>query len=148
MAFDNCTELERWQEWSDFASAMNRDSGRVHFTFFVSGVNFIANANRAVYEGPRQRRGAASINFGGTPDDVRRRVAYINARRRNGHEIASHAVGHFNGSGWSAAEWAQEFRAFNDVAAKVGSNNGFGGAVKLAFPLTDVRGFRAPYLSR
>ena len=79
MAFDNCTELERWQEWSDFAAGMNRDRDRVHFTFFVSGVNFIANAHRGVYEGPRQRRGAASINFGGTPEDVRRRVDYINA---------------------------------------------------------------------
>ena len=148
MAFDNCTELERWQEWSEFAGAMNRDSDRVHFTFFVSGVNFIANANRVVYEGPRQRRGAASINFGGTSDDVRRRVEYINALRRSGHEIASHAVGHFNGSGWSAAEWAKEFHAFSEVAAKVGPNNGFGDAVKLAFPLTDVRGFRAPYLAK
>ena len=148
MAFDNCTELERWQEWSDFAAGMNRDSDRVHFTFFVSGVNFIANANRGVYEGPRQRRGAASINFGGTADDVRRRVEYINALRRSGHEIASHAVGHFNGSGWSAADWAKEFHAFNEVAAKVGPNNGFGDAVKLAFPLTDVRGFRAPYLAK
>ena len=66
----------------------------------------------------------------------------------SGHEIASHAVGHFNGSGWSAAEWAKEFRAFNDVAAKVGPNNGFGDAVKLAFPLTEIRGFRAPYLAK
>ena len=24
IAFDNCTELERWQEWTDFAAEMNR----------------------------------------------------------------------------------------------------------------------------
>jgi len=148
MAFDNCTELERWQEWSDFAAGMNSERDRVRFTFFVSGVNFVANANRGVYEGPRQRRGYSSINFGGTPDDVRRRVEYINALRARGHEIASHAVGHFDGRTWSAAEWSQEFRAFNDLAAQVGPNNGFGDTVRLAFPLTDIVGFRAPYLAK
>jgi peptidoglycan/xylan/chitin deacetylase (PgdA/CDA1 family) len=148
LAFDNCTELERWKEWSDFAADMNRDRDRVHFTFFVSGVNFIADAHRGVYEGPRQRRGYASINFGGAPDDVRMRVDYINALHANGHEIASHAVGHFNGSGWSAAEWGQEFRAFNNVAKKIGPNNGLGDATKLAFPVSNIVGFRAPYLAK
>jgi hypothetical protein len=148
MAFDNCTELERWQDWADFAADINRDRDRVHFTFFVSGINFIANAHRGVYEGPRQRRGASSINFGGTPEDVRRRVDHINDLRRTGHEIASHAVGHFNGSGWSAAEWAMELRAFKEAAAKVGPNNGLDGPVRLAFPLGDITGFRAPYLAK
>jgi hypothetical protein len=52
MAFDNCTELERWQELTDFAAEMNRDGDRVHFTFFVSGINFIADGKRNLYEGP------------------------------------------------------------------------------------------------
>jgi hypothetical protein len=51
MAFDNCTELERWQELTDFAAEMNRDGDRVHFTFFVSGINFIADGKRNIYEG-------------------------------------------------------------------------------------------------
>ncbi len=148
LAFDNCTELERWQEWSDFATELNRERERVHFTFFISGVNFIADANRAVYEGPRQRRGYASISFGGKPDDVRKRVDFINALHASGHEIASHAVGHFNGSGWSAAEWAQEFRAFNAVADKVGTNNGLGDGVRLVLPARQITGFRAPYLAK
>src|SRR3954453_14975574 len=57
MAFDNCTELERWQELTDFAAEINRDGARVHFTFFVSGINFIADGKRNIYEGPHQRRG-------------------------------------------------------------------------------------------
>src|SRR5262245_1794723 len=92
MAFDNCTELERWHELTDFAGEMNRDGDRLHFTFFVSGINFLADASRHLYEGPNQRRGVSRINFGGTRDDVRRRVAYVNALHRGGHEIASHAV--------------------------------------------------------
>jgi peptidoglycan/xylan/chitin deacetylase (PgdA/CDA1 family) len=147
MAFDNCTELERWQELSDFAAEMNRDGDRVHFTFFVSGTNFIADTNRAVYEGPRQRRGYSRINFGGSPDNVRRRVDYVNALYRNGHEIGSHAVGHFNGASWSVADWEKEFRSFREILNDVGPNNGLAGS-KLAFAPTDVIGFRAPYLAK
>ena len=55
---------------------------------------------------------------------VRRRVDYVNELHRSGHEIASHAVGHFNGGGWSAADWEKEFRAFDDILDKVGPNNG------------------------
>ncbi len=39
IAFDNCTEIERWQELSDLAGELNRDGERIHFTFFVSGIN-------------------------------------------------------------------------------------------------------------
>ena len=147
MAFDNCTELERWQELTDFAADMNRDGDRLHFTFFVSGINFIADASRKVYEGPHQPRGASRINFGGTAEQVGRRVAYVNSLHASGHEIGSHAVGHFNGSGWSAGDWNKEFRAFSDIVKNVGTNNGLPGT-ELAFAPSDVIGFRAPYLAR
>src|SRR5215467_4098113 len=147
MAFDNCTELERWQELSDFAAEMNRDGDRVHFTFFISGINFLADANRGLYEGPHARRGYSRINFGGTADDVRRRVDYVNALHRSGHEIASHAVGHFNGASWSVGDWEKELRAWNDILKNVGPNNGIADS-KFAFAATDVVGFRAPYLAK
>ena len=65
----------------------------------------------------------------------------------NGHEIASHAVGHFNGAGWSAADWDKEFRAFQQALGNVGPNNGLA-ETALAFPLSEVTGFRAPYLAK
>lgn len=148
MAFDNCTELERWQDLADFAAEMNKDGARVHFTFFVSGINFIADAGKAVHEGPHQRRGYSRINFGGSAADVARRVAYINDMHRRGHEIASHAVGHFNGAAWSAADWGREFRSFQDAFENVAHNNALPGGAGFAFPFTDVTGFRAPYLAR
>ena len=74
MAFDNCTELERWQELTDFAAELNKDGERIHFTFFVSASNFIADTRRNIYEGPHQRRGYSRINFGGTPEQIRKRV--------------------------------------------------------------------------
>jgi len=46
LAFDNCSELERWRDLADFAADMNRDGPRLHFTFFVSGANFIEDGNR------------------------------------------------------------------------------------------------------
>ncbi|MET0531697.1 MAG: hypothetical protein ABW003_25755, partial [Microvirga sp.] len=147
MAFDNCTELERWQELTDFAAEMNRDGDRLHFTFFVSGINYLADANRNIYEGPHQRRGVSRINFGGSQDDIRRRVEYVNALYRGGHEIASHAIGHFNGASWSAGDWDKEFRAYSDLVKNVGSNNGLG-ELKFAFAPTEVIGFRAPYLAK
>src|SRR5579872_2460534 len=119
MAFDNCTELDRWQELSDFAAALNKQGEHLHFTFFVSGINFIADASRNIYQGPGQKRGTSRIDFGGSADDVRRRVDYVNALYGRGHEIASHAVGHFSGRGWSAGDWAKEIRAYRDVLGNV-----------------------------
>jgi peptidoglycan/xylan/chitin deacetylase (PgdA/CDA1 family) len=147
MAFDNCTELERWKELSAFAADMNASGKPLHFTFFVSGINFIADDNASVYQPPNRRRGASEIGFGGTADDVAQRVGYINDLYRNGHEIASHAVGHFNGSGWSAADWMQEFSSFRDILTNVAANNGLDSTVKFAFPPSEVIGFRAPYLA-
>jgi hypothetical protein len=147
MAFDNCTELERWQELTDFAADMNKDGDRVHFTFFISGINFIADVNRAIYEGPHQRRGYSRINFGGSPEDVRRRVDYVNELHRGGHEIASHAVGHFNGAGWSVGDWEKEFRSFGEIVKNVGPNNALADS-KLDVAPGDVIGFRAPYLAK
>ncbi|MGA8614698.1 MAG: hypothetical protein WB760_24110 [Xanthobacteraceae bacterium] len=147
MAFDNCTELERWKELSEFAADMNRSGEPLHFTFFVSGINFIADDKADLYQPPNARRGASQIGFGGSAEDVAQRVAYINDLYRNGHEIASHAVGHFDGSRWSAAEWAQEFDSFRSVLANVAANNGLDSTVKFAFPLSEVIGFRAPYLA-
>jgi peptidoglycan/xylan/chitin deacetylase (PgdA/CDA1 family) len=147
MAFDNCTELERWQELTDFAAELNKDGDRIHFTFFVSGSNFIADAHRGIYEGPHQRRGYSRISFGGTAEQVRRRVDYVNGLYRNGHEIASHAVGHFNGAAWSHGDWEKEFRSFAEILTNVGPNNGLAES-RLAFPASEVIGFRAPYLAK
>jgi peptidoglycan/xylan/chitin deacetylase (PgdA/CDA1 family) len=147
MAFDNCTELERWKELSEFAADMNSSGEPLHFTFFVSGINFLADDKADVYQPPDRRRGVSQIGFGGTADEVAQRVAYINDLYRNGHEIASHAVGHFDGSRWSAEEWTQELASFRALLTNVAANNGFDSTVKFAFSPSEVVGFRAPYLS-
>lgn len=146
IAFDNCTELERWQEWTDFAAELNRGGERIRFTFFVSGINFLANTNRHLYQAPGRARGSSRINFGGSADDVRKRIAFMNALYRGGHEIASHAVGHFDGRSWSAAAWTSEFNAFDDLLGNVARNNGLTADEGFAFTSREIVGFRAPYL--
>jgi peptidoglycan/xylan/chitin deacetylase (PgdA/CDA1 family) len=146
LAFDNCTELERWQDLADFAAEMNRDGPRLHFTFFVSGINFIEDRNRSVYQGPGQRRGYSRINFGGSAEDVSKRVAYANALYAQGHEIASHAIGHFNGAHWSAAQWLHEFSTYRDIVAN-GSLAAREASATLDVPPDKIVGFRAPYLA-
>jgi peptidoglycan/xylan/chitin deacetylase (PgdA/CDA1 family) len=147
IAFDNCTELERWQELSDFAGELNKNGDRIHFTFFVSGINYLADDKRNLYQAPHQRRGASNINFGGSAEEVEKRIAFINDLHARGHEIASHAVGHFDGRTWSAADWQQEFASYADLVDNAARNNGLPETVKLAFPASAVIGFRAPYLS-
>jgi hypothetical protein len=46
---------------------MNKSGERLHFTFFVSGTNLIADASRMLYQGPRQRRGYSSIKLADRP---------------------------------------------------------------------------------
>ena len=147
IAFDNCTELERWQELSDFATELNKGGDKIHFTFFVSGINYLANDKRNLYEAPHQRRGASNINFGGSAEEVERRITFINDFHARGHEIASHAVGHFDGRTWSTADWQKEFASYADFVDNAGRNNGLPESVKLAFLASAVTGFRAPYLS-
>src|SRR5436853_5521937 len=97
MAFDNCTELDRWESLTKFVNDMKAKNTPVAFTFFVSAVNFLADKNKDIYTGPHHARGKSNIDFGGSPADVGRRVAFINGLRALGSEIASHNVGHFDG---------------------------------------------------
>ena len=143
ISFSNCTILERWAEFRDFVAELDKAGTRVRFTYFVTGANFIPDAYRNAYQGPRQKRGYGTLEFGGTNADVRARVTLANEAHKQGHEIGSHAVGHFDGSDWSPAEWAQEFRAFNNALANVGPANGMPDVV-LTLPLP-VIGFRSPF---
>jgi len=126
---------------------MNQGDNRIYFTFFVSGINYIANYKREIYQGPHQARGYSMINFGGTADEIEKRVVYINEMRESGHEIASHAVGHFDGHSWSAADWQKEFKTYANLVDDVARNNGLPETAKFDFPASSIMGFRAPYLS-
>jgi predicted deacetylase len=113
----------------------------------VSGVGFLAGEKHNLYEGPHKPRGYAMIPFGGSADEVKERVGLINEMHAAGHEIASHAIGHFDGRGWSAADWTREFSAYRALIDNVAANNGLPDDAKFAISGADIKGFRAPYLS-
>ena len=71
------------------------------------------------------------------------------AGRAEGHEIASHACGHFDGKGWSKADWLNEFASFKRILRDAYAINGIDGepADWRSFADSAVSGFRAPYLA-
>ena len=149
MAFDNCTELDRWENLTKFVADMKARSIPVQFTFFVSAVNFLAEAKKDLYKGPHHARGKSNIDFGGSPGDIARRVAFMNGLHAAGSEIGSHTVGHFDGGeeSWTAGDWRNEFQSYKTMFLNVGPNNGLPSDVKFDFAFDEVVGFRAPYLS-
>ena len=151
LAFDNCTESTRWEELREFGRQMNHDGKPIKFTFFVSGVNFIRDADRMSYQGPGHGAGKANIDFGGSNSDVHDRVVHMHQLYEDGNEIGSHAVGHFNGGNdadgggnWTVAQWTQELTFFNKLLVSAVNGAGFSDGSKI---LKELVGFRAPYLS-
>jgi hypothetical protein len=149
MAFDNCTELDRWQNLTNFVNDTKMKNILLNFIFFVSAVNFLADEKKDRYKGPHHARGKSNIDFGGSPDDVRRRVAFMNDLHDMGSEIGSHTVGHFDGGveKWNAADWRKEFQNYKTTFLNVARNNGLPSNVKFNFDFDEIVGFRAPYLS-
>lgn len=146
-SYDNCTELDRWRELTRFTEEMNRNGERVHFTFFISGTNFLSDKKRTLYTTPNHAPGTSRIGFGGSVDDIRNRIELINLARKQGHEIGSHAVGHFDGRSWSAADWNREFQTHRALFQNIARNNELEDSASFAFPADEIIGFRAPYLS-
>lgn len=143
ISFDGCVDLDCWEAWSAFAGK-HRD---VHLTFFVSGTCFLSDGQRHLYQGPGAQIGKARIRFGGTQAQLLERARHMNDLVRSGHEIASHAVGHFDGAQWTPEQWLAEFRIYDRLIDDFSLNNGVSSGDGLAFGSSDVKGFRAPFLS-
>lgn len=144
LSFDNCRELDRWADLLAFTRRLEAAGKSVRLTFFLSGVTLIPDAERRGYAGPHQPPGRSKIGFGGTAAEVAERARLINALRAEGHEMASHAVGHFDarrdGPAWSAQDWVRELTAFGKLAAAALGKDA-------TSQTSAFSGFRAPYLS-
>lgn len=143
ISFDGCVDIESWNAWAEFAER----HPTLRMTFFVSGTCFLADQNRNLYQGPGSEPGKARIRFGGTLAEMQERRERMNALYRSGHEIASHAVGHFDGAPWSPEQWLSEFETYDRLLEGYTDNNGLEPDQRLAFGPSDIRGFRAPFLS-
>ena len=77
------------------------------------------------------------------------RLTEIRFATSEGHEIASHGCGHFDGGGWSKADWLAEFKSFSHILSNAYSINRIAPepAGWRRFAESAVTGFRAPYLA-
>lgn len=145
ISFDGAHDNALWEKSRDIA----RRSG-AHFTYFLSCTTLIPRAEAKGYKGPGKKAGRSNIGFAPTVEDVATRLDHIWNAREEGHEIANHACGHFDGKDWSKADWLSEFETFRDVVANAWKVNGLADREPegwASFARTGIRGFRAPYLS-
>lgn len=144
ISFDGAGPAGQWER----SRALARETG-AEFTYFLSCVYLLPQEKRLLYKGPRQAAGRSNVGFAASREEVAERLDHIWHARGEGHEIASHGCGHFDGGQWSAAEWQEEFAAFTRLLRDAWRVNDLDGEPEgwRGFAETEVTGFRAPYLS-
>lgn len=143
ISFDGALHNEQWERSRRIAA----DTG-ARFTYFLSCVYLITRDDRQIYHPPTKARGASNVGFGYSREDIAARLDHIWQARAEGHEIASHGCGHFDGKDWTKADWRQEFSEFSRILGDAWQLNGRPEPEGWRdFARTEIRGFRAPYLS-
>ncbi|MCF3642361.1 polysaccharide deacetylase [Rhizobium sp. TRM95111] len=145
VSFDGAHDNRLWEK----SRALARRTG-AHFTYFLSCTFLFTKDERASYQAPQQKRGRSNVGFGQTQEEVVTLLGEIWLAHLEGHDIGSHACGHFDGGRWSAADWSAEFAFFNDALRQAWQKAGVGEREPAGwqdFASKDIKGFRAPYLS-
>lgn len=144
ISFDSAREISQWQR----SRALAKRTG-AHFTYFLSCVFLLSPETRAEYVAPGKGAGKSNIGFAASKQDVAERLEQIRLAASEGHDIGSHACGHFDGKDWSKADWLAEFGAFRHILENAYAINGISPQPPgwRDFARHAVIGFRAPYLS-
>lgn len=146
ISFDGAGDNGLWERSRAIAA---RTGAR--FTYFLSCAHLVDRASAITYQAPGRKPGRSNIGFAPSVEDVATRLGHIWTAHREGHEIANHTCGHFDGKAWTRADWLQEFESFDRVLADAWKNAGIGAREPEGwrdFVANDIRGFRAPYLSQ
>jgi hypothetical protein len=144
VSFDGGGNNALWEKSRSMAKRVN-----AQFTYFLSCTLVIERARAKSYQGPNQKPGRSNIGFAQTADEALTRLDHIWQAHGEGHEIASHTCGHFDGKDWSTADWRAEMTNFRTVLTTAFADLGAGQREPdgwRAF-VADIKGFRAPYLS-
>jgi hypothetical protein len=143
ISFDGAHDIAQWQR----SRALAARTG-AHFTYFLSCVFLLSPETRRDYRAPGKSAGKSNVGFAQSKQEVVERLREIRFATSEGHELASHGCGHFDGKDWSKADWLSEFDSFSRILRDAYSINGIApephGWRELA---ANVSGFRAPYLA-
>jgi peptidoglycan/xylan/chitin deacetylase (PgdA/CDA1 family) len=144
ISFDGAHDIAQWKR----SRALAKRTG-AHFTYFLSCVFLLSKGTRNEYGAPGKKAGGSQVGFAQTKQEVAERLGEIRLAAAEGHEIASHACGHFDGITWSKADWLAEFASFKRIMTQAYAINGIEGEPESwrDFAGSAVSGFRAPYLS-
>ncbi len=144
ISFDGAHDLAQWQR----SRALAKKAGAT-FTYFLSCVFLLTPETKGTYTAPGKSAGRSNVGFALSKEEVAGRLDAIWNARAEGHEIASHGCGHFDGGKWSAADWRNEFATFVAILRDAYALNGIEGEPVgwKDFSTTQIDGFRAPYLS-
>ena len=144
ISFDGANALSQWERSRELA----RRTG-ASFTYFVSCVFLLTRADRDIYHPPGHAAGASNIGFAPSKEDVAWRLREMWTARLEGHDIASHGCGHFDGKDWGGADWSAEFRQVRSIVRDAWMINDvpYEPAGWKEFAETGIVGFRAPYLA-
>ena len=123
---------------------------QARITFFITGLCLLPDQQRNAYNPPNRPRGSSDLPFADA-SMVERRVEVFDRMYREGHEIATHFLGHFCGpsgvGSWSSSDWDSEFaqsKKFIDNWAKY--NPQAADAPTLSFDSSVFKGGRTPCL--
>ncbi len=147
VSFDGAHDNAQWVKSRSMATRTG-----AHFTYFLS-CTFLkrwGSPEQEAYRAPHHGAGKSATGFAQTDREIRIRLDHIWNAHLEGHEIASHACGHFDGSGWSKADWMQEFAAFRQALLdgwRVAGIPQREPAGWKDFVTQGIIGFRAPYLA-
>lgn len=143
ISFDGAGDLALWARWRAVARQVN-----ARMTFFLSGPYLYPEDHRANYKPPYHRPGASEIGWG-DPSTVLARTTVLRQAIAEGHEIGTHANGHFCGKTgigrWTTAQWTAELSAF-DQMVRTGPTLAAGKTVAPPFDPATVKGMRTPCL--
>ncbi|UCI25454.1 polysaccharide deacetylase family protein [Mesorhizobium sp. B2-8-5] len=143
ISFDAAREISQWQR----SRALAKRTG-AHFTYFLSCVFLLSPETRQDYAGPGKGAGKSNVGFGASKQDVADRLEQVRLAAAEGHDIGSHACGHFDGNAWSKADWLAEFASVRRIFENAYAINGIQEPAGWHdFAHHALVGFRAPYLS-
>jgi peptidoglycan/xylan/chitin deacetylase (PgdA/CDA1 family) len=152
LAFDGSYRNSMWQYLREFSKKQKENGVDNRFTFFINPVYLLYSENKKIYNPPGYHMSShgmtknigSAIGWGDDQQDISDRLDNMNGAFEEGHELGSHAVGHWDGSKWSADEWKYEFQQFFYILDNVFALNKI---KERALEFRDsIVGFRAPLL--